>query len=205
MSNARNTSKLINKFSPTATGIDLTGGLSVSGNIGLTATSIISGGPANSRVMKVHEANNSTSQSSTSSTLSTTQKDITLTSPYLDDGTHKYYNILIECYGNASYSEASRDPTWEPHLQVYNYATNAWVNFSDTSNANYAYGADGGQNAIRIGYYMSGNLNPVSTNNYIQSYASPVLSLQNKINGSGGTSNDTLTSHYCDFRVWELT
>jgi len=204
MSNARNTSKLINKFSPTATGIDLTGGFSVSGDIGLTATSIITGGPEYSRVLRVHEANNSTIQTSTNSTLNTSQKDITLTSPISDDGSIKQYRLLIECYGNASYSEASRDPTFEPHLQVYNYATSAWANFSDTANSMAANGADGGQNVIRLGYYISGNLTPVSTANYILSYATPVRTLRNKIDGTGGTSNDTLTSNYCDMRVWEL-
>ena len=217
MSNARNASKLINKFSPTASGVDLTGDLDVSGastltgnitagaNIGLSATGVINGGPLFSRVLRVHELNNSSAASTTASTLSYDTSDVTLTSPYLDDGTDKFYRIMIESYGNARYLEASADPGWEPHLQVYNFVTAAWANFSDTDNHFQSRFADYGTNYVRSGYYISGNLNAVSTQNYIQSYATPLLRMKVLINGHGGTSSDDLDAYYNHFRVWELS
>lgn len=211
MSNARNSAKLINKLTPTASGLNMTGTLDVSSNlvcqsnITLSGTSVITGGVNFSMVRKVHELNNSTPATSSSSVLNYDDSTITLTSPYADDGTNKSYRILIEAYGNARYLEDSDDPGFEPIMQLYNYQTAAWVNISDVDNEHRARWADrGSDNYNRQGYYISNNLADISTLNYVESYASPVIRMRINIAGVGGTAGDDLDAYYNHFRIWEF-
>lgn len=207
MSNARDMSQLINKFTPTATGVDLTGTLSTDANIELTSSSgVILGGKTFTRVMRVHELNNSTSASSTNSTLEYDDSSVVLLYPTSDTGTDKTFNICVEAYGNARYIEDSDDPGFEPHLELYNYVTASWAVVSDSDNVHNARYADRGtQNYNRQGYYISNNLQSVSTSNYIESYATPTLRMRVRHTGAGGTGNDQLTGYYNHFRITEYS
>lgn len=207
MSNARDMSQLINKFTPTATGVDLTGTLSTDANIELTSSSgVIQGGRTFTRVVRVHELNNSTAASSTTSTLEYDDSSVVLQYPTSDTGTDKTFNICVEAYGNARYIEDSDDPGFEPHLELYNYVTAAWVVVSDTDNVHNARYADRGTgNYYRTGYHISNNLQSVSTANYIESYATPTLRMRVRFAGVGGEVTDTLNGYYNHFRITEYS
>lgn len=204
MSNARNTAKLINKFSPTASGIDLTGNLGVSGetdftgDLNLGTSAKLTGGVSWYMPLQIWEASNSVPVSSSSSSL--TMDDHTFTIRADGVNSSGSANIEIMAWCNVRYLEDSDDPIVRARLQMYNYGTSAWASITDSDGYNGSRHADrGSANYNRFTVPIWGTLQAITTSNYLGPNNEVRVRLY--VDGSGGTSNDDLDAYWVSWRL----
>ena len=214
MSNARNSAKLINKLTPTASGLNMTGTLDVSANLvcqdKITLTNAQGNVLGGKTMRPVHmvEADNSTAASSSVSSLMYHTHDLPLQSDFAvaDTGTVKTFRFVLTATGNARYVENTDDPGFEPIIQLYNFGTAAWANFSDSDNIIQGRWTDrGSSNYLRTGYHITTNLRQVTTGDYVESYSSNILRVRINIAGVGGTSGDDLDAYYNAYTLTVLS
>lgn len=205
MSNARNTAQLINKFSPTASGIDLTGDLGVSGatnftgDLNLSTSAKLTGGANWHMPLQIWEASNSSPVTSSSSSL--TMDDHTFTIRADGINASGAANIEVMAWCNVRYLEDSDDPLVRARLQLYNYSTAAFVNITDSDSTNGNRHADRGTgNYHRTTVPIWGTLQSITTSNYLG--PNNEVRVRLNVDGSGGTAGDDLDAYWV---YWRLT